>query len=254
MSLQQRRHERQGEVTVDDGRDAGEDLESWLQPAPQACGGILAQEDGSEQPYGQRHGYRDGRRQERAADERQDAVVGLGPGEGGRPLGRGQELDDGDFAEEPEGLEDQDQDDAEGRQDREVGAGREHELHDVLPEVSTAALPPHPGLRPHVSSRLNRHSSEPPEIARPKPCHEQKIWGRSETSPNTTSETSFDNHPHCDCSSAVCRSPPFGWPSASMMVPVVRSSHCWREAFSMPEGSVTYLAASTSWSSFSPLR
>ena len=82
-----------------------------------------------------------------AADEHYDAELGVG--EGRRPLGGGEELHDGDFLEEADRLEDKDEDDAEGRQHREVGASHQQTLDNLLPQDPPAAIsPPRPALGP----------------------------------------------------------------------------------------------------------
>src|SRR5215213_334123 len=84
----------------------------------------------------------------------------------------------------------------------------------------------------------------------PKP-REWKYGGRLPSlHPLCYKQTHSDTYGHCDCLSAVLRSPPLGSPSALYTVPVVRSSYCVRDSCSRLVGNVTYFAAFTSRSRF----
>ena len=150
---EQRGDKRQGEVSVDHCRYAGQDLQGRLEPLPQASRCVLAEVDGREQPDRKRHGYGDKGRHQRAVDERQDTEIALRR----RPLRRGQKLHRGDLQEEPQSLLEEHDDDPERSEDRQVRAGREQDLYDALPGLPGAAIAL-PGVRPGPRPfRLNRH-------------------------------------------------------------------------------------------------
>ena len=128
--LQQRRHEQQREVTVDDGRNAGQHFEQRLDYPPQPPGRVFTQIDCRQKAGRQRHDHRDGRHQRGAGHQRQHAEVFFGKER--RPLGAGQELDDRHFAQERERLEQQHRDDAGRDENRRRRAEKQHALDDEL--------------------------------------------------------------------------------------------------------------------------
>ena len=127
---QQRGHERQGEVPVDDGRDACQDFENRLEDAPGALRGVLTEVDGGGQAdrQGDRHG--DGTGDEGGQHERPDPEV-----ENGRlPRGRGQELAKGHVfrTKEEQGFLAELVDDSDRRNDRDGGSYEERPLDEHL--------------------------------------------------------------------------------------------------------------------------
>src|SRR5215213_5108565 len=133
---EERGDEREREVPVYHRRYAGQDLERRLEPLPQAPRGVLAEVDGREQAYRERHGHRDEGRHQRAVDQRQNPK--LAPRR--RPLSRGQKLHRRDLQEEPRGLLEEHDDDPDRREYGQVRAGREQELDDTLSELPGAAV------------------------------------------------------------------------------------------------------------------
>src|SRR5829696_855485 len=67
---EERSDKRQGEVSVDYGWHAGQNLERRLEPPPQTVWGVLAEVDSREQSYGKRYDYGDDCRHQRTVDER----------------------------------------------------------------------------------------------------------------------------------------------------------------------------------------
>src|SRR5215216_3051128 len=74
---EERGDERQGEVSVDHRWHTGQGLERRFEPSPQVPRSVLAEVDGREQSYGERHGYGDDGRHKRSVDERQDTEIAL---------------------------------------------------------------------------------------------------------------------------------------------------------------------------------
>src|SRR5207249_4246505 len=114
-SGQEGRHRIQGEVAVDDGGDAGKDLQARLDEPTQPRAGIFAEINGGEQADGQGHGGGDDGHHERAGQQRQDAVLGVA--EAGAPHGAGEEVDDGDLGVEEELDRAGEHDDDDGQRD-----------------------------------------------------------------------------------------------------------------------------------------
>src|SRR5215203_3810812 len=84
----------------------------------------------------------------------------------------------------------------------------------------------------------------------PNPRDQENEDQHGRAGPPMLQQIRSDPNGHCDCWSAVSRSPPLGLPSSVYTVPVVRSSYCARDSSSRLAGIVTYFAASTSRSRF----
>ena len=135
---QDRCHELEREVAVDDGGDSGQDFEDRLDEAAQAGWREFAEEDGGEQADRNGHDDGDEGHHDGAVDEGQDAEA-LGGEEGG-PAGAGEEVDDGDFAEELDGLAEEGDDDAGGGEDGNEGAEEEHGVDAALDELAAEGI------------------------------------------------------------------------------------------------------------------
>ena len=143
-SLQERRHEQQREVAVDDRRHAGEDLEDRLD----ARGGrwVVRTRSGRWRSAAPSAAPPPSRSSTPAPCRRRAAARrSAGIGEQRRPLGADQELDDRHLAEERDRLDREHDDDADGRADREQRAQEQRPLDERLEsrshQRSTARAP-----------------------------------------------------------------------------------------------------------------
>ena len=120
------REAERGEKAEHDGRDAGEDFQDRLGEAAEARRRVLRHVDGGEQADRPGDQHRDDRDQQRAGDQRHDAEGArradlVGADRGLRaPLRAEQEVERRDLLEEPHGLEQHREHDADGGQHRDA--------------------------------------------------------------------------------------------------------------------------------------
>ena len=139
--LQDRGHEEQREVAIDDRRHTAQQLEDGLGDLAHRERRELGKVDRDDRAHGDRHGERHGGGRQRAGEQRQDAVARLG--EKRRPHRVGEEGDDRHFLEERQGLPHQDEHDAQRGCHRDESGEEEDELdHPFLDVAAELVLEP----------------------------------------------------------------------------------------------------------------
>ncbi|MNS98937.1 hypothetical protein D3C72_1333200 [compost metagenome] len=141
-----RPHRQGGEEAVDHGRHAREDLEQRLDHGAGAATGVFRQIDGREQADRSRHHHGDHHDQEGAGEQRHGPEGARRPDLVGAdrhlraPLGPEQELGDRHGGEETQGVPDQREDDAHGRQNRHRRTGEQDDADPAFHPVAGAQV------------------------------------------------------------------------------------------------------------------
>jgi hypothetical protein len=132
--LQDGRHDEQGKVAKNDGRDTAEQFENRLGHFAHFGIGELGEVDGDHRPHRNRDQQRDGRRNEGAGNKYHDAKMGII--EERCPLRVGQKIDDADMAEKLYGLGDEHINNAEGGHDRNGGGAEKDGFNELFLPVA----------------------------------------------------------------------------------------------------------------------
>ncbi len=136
--LQDRRQEGQGEVAIDDGRHAAQQLEEGLGDFPDLEAGELRKVQRDDGAQRNRHHQGHGGTGQGAREQHHDAVMGII--EQRRPLRIEQEIRQGHMLEEAPGLLDQHIDDGKRDEDGKGRRGEQRGLDDALLDVARGLL------------------------------------------------------------------------------------------------------------------